>query len=168
MVAQAPPPKSGSIEPCRPETYNLRFAADKKFMDKLERVAEVAGVLNAHRNLAEVIEKALDVFLEQKDPQRRQQRREKREAKKAEKATVGTPRPDEVVSESGAPEPAKRSRHIPLPVRDRLLKNAGHRCEYISSEGVRKVCAAPSGPCWRLITSNRGVAEERARRRICG
>ena len=74
--------------------------------------------------------------MEQKDPQRRQQRREKREARKAEKATVGTPRLDEVVNESSSPA-AARSRHIPLPVRDRLLEKAGHRCEYVSSEGVR-------------------------------
>ena len=135
--ARASPPRSGSVEPCRPETYNVRFAADKQFMDKLERAAEVAGVLNAHRNLAQVIEKALDVFLEKQDPQRRQQRCDSRQARKAAKATGGTPRPDEVVNEPNPPEPAKRSRHIPLPIRDRLLEKAGHQCQYVSSEGVR-------------------------------
>ena len=136
-VAPASPPRSGSVEPCRPQTYNVRFAADRQFMEKLERAAEVAGVSNPHRNLAQVLEKALDLFLEKKDPQRRQQRREQREARKVEKTTGGIPGPDEGVEPSNSPEPAHRSRQIPLPVRDRLLQNAGHRCEYVSSEGVR-------------------------------
>ncbi len=34
------------LEPARPETFNFRFAADRKFKEKFERLAEVLGVEN--------------------------------------------------------------------------------------------------------------------------
>ncbi len=52
---------------------DIQFFADKEFMDKLERVAELGGVLRGDRNLVELLEEALEVFLEENDPQRRQQ-----------------------------------------------------------------------------------------------
>ena len=73
----------GSVEPCQPDLYNLRFAADKAFMDELERAAEVSGVGSAGRDMARVFERALDAYLEKHDPRQRQERREKRAAQKA-------------------------------------------------------------------------------------
>jgi len=110
-------------------------------MNKLERAAELCGVTYPHRNLAEVLEKALDVFLEKIDPQQRQQRRQQRQARKAKKVIDVTPRPDEVIDESRPTEaeiqPGNRSRHIPIAVRDRLLERAEQRCEYVSPDGLR-------------------------------
>ena len=54
---------------------DIQFFADKEFMDKLERVAELGGVLRGDRNLVELLEEALEVFLEENDPQTRQQDR---------------------------------------------------------------------------------------------
>ncbi|MCP5109626.1 MAG: hypothetical protein GY953_02200, partial [bacterium] len=70
--------KGGSIEPCQPEVYNLRFSADKAFMEKLQRAAQVSGVGDAGRNMARVLEHALEVYLEKKDPRKRQERRQKK------------------------------------------------------------------------------------------
>ena len=120
------PKKSGSAEPCQPDIYNLRFAADQGFMDKLSRAAEVGGMGNACRNMARVFEVALDAYLQKNDPKKRQERREKRAALK-----------EKVTAEPVASADAARSRTIPSSLRDRLLIRAGHRCEYRSSDGLR-------------------------------
>jgi hypothetical protein len=121
------PKKPGSVEPCQPGLYNLRFAADKAFMDKLERAAEVSGVGPAGRDMARVFERALDAFLEKHDPRNRQGRREKRATRKAGVDPVAC-------ADDG--RGAARSRHIPSSVRDRLLIRARHQCEYRGSDGL--------------------------------
>ena len=50
------------------DLYNLRFSATSQFKNKLERLAEVLGIVNPEKCLAEVLEKALDVALEKKAP----------------------------------------------------------------------------------------------------
>ncbi len=59
-------PKSSPtiLQPARPEMYNFRFSADRDFKDKFERLAEVVGVQNAQKHMAEILEKALDIALE--------------------------------------------------------------------------------------------------------
>ena len=59
------------LQPARADVYNFRFSADKDFKDKLERLAEVVGIQNAQKNMAEIIEKALDIALEKKDPKKK-------------------------------------------------------------------------------------------------
>ncbi|MCP3986973.1 MAG: hypothetical protein GY723_21505, partial [bacterium] len=78
--APATPPPPSSIEPCQPDVYNVRFAAGRGLVDKLVRAAVVGGVGDAHRNLAEILERALDVYLDKFDPIERQQRRDQRAA----------------------------------------------------------------------------------------
>ena len=156
--ASSPSPaanKAGSIEPCQPGIYNLRFAADKAFMDKLERAAEVSGVGNARRDMARILERALEAYLEKNDPRKRQERREKRAAQRAlaevgaeakvgaeAEAKVGAEAEAETVTAEAvacddAHRTKARSRAIPTSVRDRLLIRAGHRCEYRGSDGLR-------------------------------
>ena len=76
----ATPKKSAPIlQPARPDEFNFRFAADRTFKDKFERLAEVLGVENAQKHMAEILEKALDVALDKKDPKKKLERRQKRE-----------------------------------------------------------------------------------------
>ncbi len=139
------PGKPGSAEPCQPDIYNLRFAADKGFMDKLSRAAEVGGMGDACRNMARVFERALDAYLEKNDPWKRQERREKRATRKAHaevevEVEVGAEvevEAQKVTAEPAAADAAARSRTIKTALRDRLLIRAGHRCEYRSSDGLR-------------------------------
>ena len=77
--------------------FNFRFSADRSFKDKFERLAEVMGVENAQRHMAEILEQALDIALEKKDPKRKLERRKARE-----KVAIATPRPDEVASSSNS------------------------------------------------------------------
>ncbi len=102
-----PAPKTpGSAESCQPDVYNLRFAVDKDFLGKLLRAAEVGGIRNARRNMAQVFERALDVYLEKNDPKQRQERREKRAARKAGAAALA---PEDTHCRGGV----ERSRTIP-------------------------------------------------------
>jgi hypothetical protein len=75
-------------------------------------------------HMAEIIEKALDIALEKKDPKRKLERR---------KARRSSPRPDEVA----------KSRYIPSEVVERVHARAGYQCEYTGPDGTR--CGARTG-----------------------
>ena len=111
------------LQPARPTVINFMFSADRSFKEKFERLAEVMGAENAQRHMAEILEQALDIALEKKDPKRKLDRRKARQ-----KATKATPRPEEM-SENVAPdvprvkdEPA-RSRYIPSEITGRNSSN---------------------------------------------
>jgi 5-methylcytosine-specific restriction endonuclease McrA len=135
-VASSPPPvrPPRSIEPARPEVYNVRFSMSQAMKEKLERMAEVLGIHNPEKNLATILEKLLEIGLEEKDPQRKLARRRRREARKAESMDS----PHRPADGSGF-----RSRHIPAVIRERVLERAGYRCEHSSGIGVR--CSQRTG-----------------------
>ena len=94
------------------------------------RFAEVLGVEDATRRMAEIFEKARDLALEKKDPQKKLEGRRKRQAARS------RTRLDEV---AGAMKSAghERSRYIPSSVREHLLERAGYQCEFRGPGGVR-------------------------------
>jgi hypothetical protein len=158
----------GLLQPAQPEVFNFRFSAGKTFKDKLERLAEVLGVENPARELrsaaqadmAEVLEEALDLALEKKDPKRRLELRREREERQA--ATVEESRLDKgdcagprrraagEESQGGEGEPAK-SHYVPSARRERAFERAGRLvafghaggCEYTAPEGTR--CTSRTG-----------------------
>src|SRR4029434_5511546 len=79
VPSPAPPIRSGHLAPATPQEYNFRFAAGVPFKAKLERLAEVLGIEDAAKNLADVLERALELALERKDPRERLARRRERE-----------------------------------------------------------------------------------------
>ena len=87
------PPKSPPtiLQPAKPDEYNFRFSADREFKDKFERLAEVLGIENAQKNMADILEKALDIALEKKDPKKKLERRKKRENSPKAKSRIWTP-----------------------------------------------------------------------------
>ncbi len=72
----------GILEPARPELFNFRFAANRKFKDKFECLAEVLGVENPLQHMAEIMEQALDIADDKKDLTRKRERRSEREPKR--------------------------------------------------------------------------------------
>ena len=74
------------LEPARPEVFNFRFAADRKFKRSSSAWLEVLGVENSHQRMAEIMEQALDMALEKKDVKRKRQRRLERKSKSTETA----------------------------------------------------------------------------------
>ena len=91
--APAETPKSSPtiLQPARPEVFNFRFSANRDFKDKFERLAEVVGVENAHKHMAEILEKALDIALEKKDPKKRLERRRKKQRASTAKSRSNEP-----------------------------------------------------------------------------
>ena len=138
-----PAPSPGLVAPATPELFNFRFSATKDFKLKLERLAEVLGIENPAKNMAEILEKALGLALEAKDPERRLERRIERKRRQEEVAlksqsAEGESRPGEI--EPGQPA---ISRHVPTAVRDRVFQRAGYQCQFIGPDGTR--CAARTG-----------------------
>ncbi len=135
-----------------PGVYNFRFSAGKEFRAKLDRLAEVLGIEGAARHMPEIIEQALDLALEKKDPKQKLERRQKRQAARSktrlDEANPPTTRLDEAAgakkraARAGSPLGARASRlhpsrYIPGSVRERLLERADYQCEYRGPGGVR-------------------------------
>ena len=117
------------LQPARPELFNFRFAADRKFKDRFERLAEVLGVQNPQQHMAEIMEQALEIALDKKDVQRKRARRLQRVSKGNKKS-----RPDKVFA---------KSRYIPSEVRERVQARAGYQCQYRGPDGNR--CRSRTG-----------------------
>ena len=117
------------LEPARPEVFNFRFAADRKFKEKFERLAEVLGVENSQQRMAEIMEQALDIALDKKDVKRKRARRLQRVSKSNKKT-----RPDKI---------SAKSRYIPSEVRERVAERAGYQCQYRGPDGTR--CRSRTG-----------------------
>jgi len=91
-LEQTPPKSSPTLlQPARADEYNFRFSADRDFKDKFERLAEVLGVENAPKHMAEILETALDIALDKKDPKKKLERRKKLENSSKAKSRIWTP-----------------------------------------------------------------------------
>jgi hypothetical protein len=136
---EAPEDLPGLLQPARPDVYNFRFSAGKAFKEKLERLAEVLGIENPSGNMAHVLERALELALQRKDPKAKRERRLERERKQLaagakESCPDKNPAGEEALASRDGPAP---SRYIPAAVRERALERAGYRCEYTGPGGTR-------------------------------
>jgi hypothetical protein len=131
------PPTRTILQPARPEVFNFRFAAGREFKEKFARLAEVLGVENPLNHMAEILEQAVDLALDKKDPKRRLERRVEKQAKRNTERTTKA-RPDEISRE----EPSN-SRYISSEVRERVHARAGYQCEYRGPYGTR--CRSRTG-----------------------
>ncbi len=126
----------------RPGVYNIRFAAGKSMKEKLVRFGEVLGIDGAAKHMAEIFEKALDLALEKKDPQRKLERRRKRQAARSKTRLDEAKKRDAGSRAFQAPPGAQASRlhlarYIPSSVRERQLEGADYQCEFRGPGGVR-------------------------------
>ena len=134
--APAETPKSSPtiLQPARAEVFNFRFSANRDFKDKFERLAEVVGVENAQKHMAEILEKALDIALEKKDPKKRLERWRKKQ-----RARTAKSRSNEVAKKD---EPAE-SRYVAAEVVERVHERDAYQCVYRGRDGRR--CTARAG-----------------------
>ena len=129
-------PKSSPpiLQPARPEVYNFRFSANRDFKDKFERLAEVVGVENAQKNMAEILEKALDIALEKKDPKKKLERRRKKQQRDA----AAPSRSNEM-----SPDQPATSRYVASEVSERIHERGAYQCVFRGPDGTR--CTARAG-----------------------
>ena len=130
------PPKSSPpiLQPATPEVYNFRFSAAREFKDKFERLAEVVGVENAQRHMAELFEKALDIALEKKDPKKKLDRRRRRQKAGSEPSRS---------ERDGKKDTPAETRYIASEVSERIHERDGYQCRYSGPDGTR--CTARAG-----------------------
>jgi 5-methylcytosine-specific restriction endonuclease McrA len=114
----------------------VQFTASEAFMAKLEKVRSLAWhQLPANASLEQVLDLALDVYLEHKDPSARTERREERKRAMACPKTQGTALPD--ARASRRTDSIRSARQIPAAVRDQVFARDKGRCTYIGSNGRR-------------------------------
>jgi hypothetical protein len=143
------------FEPATEDRYNFRFSAGQTFTDKFERLAEVLGIVNPHNQIEAILDQAIEIALEKKDPKRKLERRRKREARKQKPARPSEEEKRETKSEvqdqAGArtePQratqaetgPPEVSRYTSSEVRERRFEKAGYQCEFRGPDGSRCTC----------------------------
>jgi len=161
------------LEPASPEVYNFRFSAQRAFKEKLERFAEVVGVERPQKHLERILEKALEIALEKKDPARSRERRLKKEARRSSEAN--SHRPGDVAEKTADNRPvgyangrSERSRYISASVREEVVARAGYQCEYRSLGGTRCMQRTGLQVDHKGLFSNGGTHEKENLRVLCG
>jgi len=152
--------------------FNFRFAGNRKFKEKFERMAEVLGVENPLQHMAEIMERALDIALDKKDMKRKHARRVARESRSGDNSRQQSC-PGKIASPSSQPATVcdavatitdlggsqrslipgaksstsgrvpTKSRYIPSDLRERVHERAGYQCEYRGQDGTR--CSSRTG-----------------------
>ena len=161
------------LEPAKPEIFNFRFAANRSFKEKFERLAEVLGVPNPLHHMAEIMEQAMDIALDKRDLKRKHARRLARKGSSgglpstgAAEETGAAPKPDlsqhcealrqpgmgasatseallPMAKESRARKISTKNRYLSSQVRERVHERADYQCEYRGPDGTR--CRSRTG-----------------------
>ena len=126
-------PKSSPtiLQPAQPE---ICFSANRDFRDKFERLAEVLGVGNAQAHMSDILEKAIDIALDKKDPKKKLERRRRRQ-----KASAAPSRSNEMAKKDAPAE----SRYVASEVSERVHEPGRYQCVYTGYDGTR--CTARAG-----------------------
>lgn len=109
----------GTIGVNRESKHRVAFTASGDVVAKLEKLQALLG----DASLEEVFDKAADLLLAKIDPAQRQARREARAQAKPKAA--------------GPKKRVTTPRRPPAELRDRVLVEAGRRCEFVSASGTR-------------------------------
>ena len=107
--------------------YKLSLSVSEEVMAKLKKVQ---GLLSKQRgksvSMAEVLGETLDLFLEKKTPEGRNKKRDQIARKRSERESSQRDTPAQ-----------KENKTLTRKDKDRVLKEAGYQCSYVSPEGVR-------------------------------
>ena len=154
-VADAPPkqrseeqaPSAFSREsavPEEPNCYEVRCSVSAAVRAKLERTQELlSNKVPLGASLEDVLDAALECYLEKHAPERRAARRTERLAKRrAARCSAGEAKQEskEQASEekeTSSQAPAPSSRHVPATLSDTVHLRDGGQCTYESADGMR-------------------------------
>jgi 5-methylcytosine-specific restriction endonuclease McrA len=108
-----------------PERFRIEFTASAELREKLERCLDLSSHAHPRRDLAFVIERAVEMLLSKLERERFGKAKRPRE----------TPR--EQVPSDETPGVRPTSRHIPTATRRFVFERDGSRCTYVSPDGHR-------------------------------
>ncbi len=91
----------GRVEPLSPERYRVQFTADQALKEKLELAAELMAHRNPSRDLAQVVNRALDVLIEKLKKERFAATSRQRRSKGANPGRVTNATKREVIERDG-------------------------------------------------------------------
>src|SRR5216684_3606072 len=123
VLAEATGKSKREIEELVADAYKIQFTAGRAFCDKLRQARDLLRHRVPDGDLATVLDKALDVLLEQVKKQRFATGRKPRQGGKAAAATAS---PGTV-----------KSRHIPDGIKRTVFERDGGRCTFVDARGVR-------------------------------
>lgn len=114
-----------------PERYRIEFTASAALREKLERCLDLSSHANPQRDLAVVIERAVELLLAKLERERLGKAKRPRE-----RLSDETPSKNEK-SSTETPATIPASRHIPTAARRFVFERDGNRCTYVSPDGQR-------------------------------
>lgn len=106
-------PRRDELQPAATDVFNIRFAAKRAFVEKLERAQELLSHSVPDGSYEEILERALDVLLAKKDPML--------------KPETGAPKSTAMLASKARPE----SRYIPKSVEQTVVKRDGGQCVHV-------------------------------------
>ena len=126
--------------------FKLQFGVSKEFMKKFDEVKILlSGKYPNGISMEQLFEECMDMLIEKKSPVKRAERRELRLARKNEKAAkkpnlLHTPKANvgAVFTPARSQETGKtlkKTRKIPISIRDEVYKRANGMCTYTSEDG---------------------------------
>lgn len=128
---------TGTLEPLSAESYLLQLHTSATLKAKLELAADLLSHANPQRDLAVVVERALDLLIEKLQQKRfgvaTRHASAQATAVEGEAPTEGAPG----ARASGADERARKRAHIPRVVRRQLIERDGLGCTFVYDDGQR-------------------------------
>jgi 5-methylcytosine-specific restriction endonuclease McrA len=147
---------TGGLAPAqvRPECYLLRLAISKSTHDKLRRAQALLSHSVARRDVAQLLDRALDALIAEAEkrrigarngrrlsnsqPERGQASSKRGQASsKRGQAPAGLPRSRTDRESNQEERPHRRSRYIPAPIRRAVWERDGAQCTFVAANGAR-------------------------------
>ena len=116
-AAAAPPPRPAVVAPLAAERFKLQLTISRETRERLEEARDLLAHQVPDGDLAEVVDRALDVLV--------------RELRRKKYAETEAPRKPRLVEEKGY------TRHIPHHVKRAAAKRDDHQCTFVAENGQR-------------------------------
>lgn len=136
--AEAWPTGRPALAQVRPECYLLRLAISKSTHDKLRRAQALLSHSVASRDVAQLLDRALDALIAEAEKRRIGARNGRRSLSQRGATAAEKPHLRQTDRESQQEErPHRRTRYIPAPIRRAVWERDGAQCTFVAANGAR-------------------------------
>ena len=121
--------KKESMKPVTSKRFKIEFSVSEELTKKIQRAKEILRHKYPKGNLEDIIDEALELLLEKKDPQRKIQKKQLTKKEVSQKEPVASLEMPMTLSDT------LRSRYVPEKTKQIIWERDEGRCSYVSSEG---------------------------------